>query len=120
MVDRRAKYMSKSLERGSSAPLIKTGAANQLAKDVNPLEMASEMGHEFARKSYYKPTYCHHCSELLWGLINQGFQCSICNMNCHERCLPLLVVDCVHVLAEKIVVSYHLSIEPALYCHIVV
>jgi diacylglycerol kinase (ATP) len=95
--------MSKSLERGSSAPLIKTGAANQLAKDVNPLEMASEMGHEFARKSYYKPTYCHHCSELLWGLINQGFQCSICNMNCHERCLPLLVVDCVHVLAEKIV-----------------
>jgi hypothetical protein len=32
-------------------------------------------GHSFCKKTFHKPTYCHHCSDMLWGLIQQGFIC---------------------------------------------
>jgi hypothetical protein len=32
-------------------------------------------GHFFMKKTFHKPTYCHHCAEMLWGLIGQGFVC---------------------------------------------
>ena len=32
-------------------------------------------GHFFSKKTFHKPTYCHHCTEMLWGLIGQGFIC---------------------------------------------
>lgn len=32
-------------------------------------------GHSFVKKTFHKPTYCHHCSDLLWGLIGQGCIC---------------------------------------------
>lgn len=31
--------------------------------------------HSFGKKTFHKPTYCHHCSDLLWGLIGQGHIC---------------------------------------------
>ena len=43
------------------------------AADTTTLPMT---GHCFKRKTFRKPTYCHHCSDLLWGLTNQGLQCS--------------------------------------------
>ena len=43
--------------------------------DLGP-EKASEFhGHTFYRKSFHKPTFCHHCTDMLWGFINQGFIC---------------------------------------------
>lgn len=32
-------------------------------------------GHFFIKKTFHKPTYCHHCTDMLWGLIGQGFVC---------------------------------------------
>lgn len=32
-------------------------------------------GHFFVKKTFRKPTYCHHCVEMLWGLIGQGYYC---------------------------------------------
>ena len=32
-------------------------------------------GHFFTKKTFHKPTYCHHCTEMLWGIIGQGFIC---------------------------------------------
>ena len=34
-----------------------------------------QSGHRFGRKSFTRPTYCHHCTDLLWGLTNQGLIC---------------------------------------------
>ena len=31
--------------------------------------------HIFKKKTFNKPTYCQHCTDLLWGLTNQGVQC---------------------------------------------
>lgn len=32
-------------------------------------------GHTFSKKTFHKPTYCHHCTDMLWGLIQQGYIC---------------------------------------------
>lgn len=32
-------------------------------------------GHYFTKKTFHKPTYCHHCTDMLWGLIGQGYVC---------------------------------------------
>lgn len=32
-------------------------------------------GHYFTKKTFHKPTYCHHCTDMLWGLIGQGCIC---------------------------------------------
>jgi hypothetical protein len=39
--------------------------------------------HCFERCTYYLPTFCQVCSELLVGLTEQGFQCSGCSANVH-------------------------------------
>ncbi|KAF7407150.1 hypothetical protein HZH66_001687 [Vespula vulgaris] len=32
-------------------------------------------GHSFSKKTFHKPTYCHNCTDMLWGLIQQGYIC---------------------------------------------
>ncbi|XP_055679633.1 diacylglycerol kinase theta isoform X7 [Lutzomyia longipalpis] len=51
-------------------------------------------GHSFGKKTFHKPTYCHHCSDLLWGLIGQGYICEVCNFIVHERCVTNVVTPC--------------------------
>nr|XP_061832824.1 diacylglycerol kinase theta-like [Nerophis lumbriciformis] len=50
------------------------------------------LGHSFKRATLTKPTYCHHCSDFLWGLL--GFLCEVCNFMCHEKCLKTLRSPC--------------------------
>lgn len=35
----------------------------------------SPTSHCFAKRTFHKPVYCHHCTDLLWGIIGQGFTC---------------------------------------------
>ena len=32
-------------------------------------------GHSFIKKTFHKPTNCHYCGDLLWGLMVQGYVC---------------------------------------------
>ena len=34
-----------------------------------------QSGHRFSRKTFTRPSYCHHCTDMLWGLTNQGLIC---------------------------------------------
>ena len=48
---------------------------NVYLMDQLVLKMA-DGGHTFVKKNFHKPTYCHHCSDILWfGLIGQGYIC---------------------------------------------
>ncbi|XP_056138784.1 diacylglycerol kinase theta [Lampris incognitus] len=49
-------------------------------------------GHCFRKVTLTKPTYCHNCSDFIWGLI--GFLCEVCNFMCHEKCLKTLRTVC--------------------------
>lgn len=67
---------------------------NVLFCSTNCNKMA-DGGHTFVKKNFHKPTYCHHCSDLLWfGLIGQGYICEgklaaqSFPSTPHERLLP--------------------------------
>ena len=34
-----------------------------------------QSGHRFEWKTFTRPSYCNHCTNLLWGLTNQGLVC---------------------------------------------
>jgi diacylglycerol kinase (ATP) len=59
-------------------------------------------GHYFTKKTFHKPTYCHHCTDMLWGLIGQGFICEVCNFVVHDRCLKTVVSPCSTVASNVI------------------
>uniref|UniRef100_A0A671QAE7 Diacylglycerol kinase n=1 Tax=Sinocyclocheilus anshuiensis TaxID=1608454 RepID=A0A671QAE7_9TELE len=42
-------------------------------------------GHCFRKVTLTKPTFCHHCSDFIWGIV--GFVCEVCNFMSHEKCL---------------------------------
>ena len=63
-------------------------------ESLSPHEHCATTGHAFVKKTFHRPTWCHYCTELLWGLIGQGFVCEICNFVAHERCLRTLSQYC--------------------------
>ncbi|XP_053507277.1 diacylglycerol kinase theta [Ictalurus furcatus] len=46
---------------------------------------AGAAGHSFRKVTLTKPTFCHHCSDFIWGLV--GYVCEVCNFMSHEKCL---------------------------------
>lgn len=46
-----------------------------MASVAGPTDPTAAHGHSFGKKTFHKPTYCHHCGDMLWGLIQQGFIC---------------------------------------------
>ena len=77
----RFKGRGKDLERGISAPSL--FAEDTKAPPKAPMPLTEEeavtvglgLGHDFAKKTFFQPTYCHYCSEMLWGLRSQGYMC---------------------------------------------
>ncbi|KAG8185626.1 hypothetical protein JTE90_026087 [Oedothorax gibbosus] len=80
--------------------MASTGARPNSAKGDNPSPTSEgppevvQQGHFFSKKTFHKPTYCHHCTDMLWGLIGQGLICEVCNFVVHERCLKTVVSPC--------------------------
>ncbi|XP_054665506.1 diacylglycerol kinase theta isoform X4 [Grus americana] len=49
-------------------------------------------GHGFRRVTLTKPTFCHYCTDFIWGLA--GYQCEVCNFMSHEKCLKNVKIPC--------------------------
>ncbi|XP_023315181.1 diacylglycerol kinase theta isoform X3 [Trichogramma pretiosum] len=73
------------------------GSSAELQRDQPPGH-----GHTFAKKTFHKPTYCHGCTDMLWGIIQQGYICEVCNFVVHERCLKTVVSPCSSIAVNLI------------------
>eukprot|EP00123_Amoebidium_parasiticum_P022644 comp91714_c0_seq1/m.48580 comp91714_c0_seq1/g.48580 ORF comp91714_c0_seq1/g.48580 comp91714_c0_seq1/m.48580 type:complete len:185 (-) comp91714_c0_seq1:75-629(-) len=56
-----------------------------LDKEKLVLELLSYK-HHLSTTTYFSPTYCANCDELLKGIMRQGVQCSKCKLNFHAQC----------------------------------
>nr|XP_012638857.1 diacylglycerol kinase theta isoform X2 [Microcebus murinus] len=56
---------------------------------------AAAPGHSFRKVTLTKPTFCHLCSDFIWGLA--GFLCDVCNFMSHEKCLKHVKTPCTSV-----------------------
>lgn len=54
---------------------VRASTTNRLMNTSTTTHKMADGGHSFGKKTFHKPTYCHHCSDLLWGLIGQGYIC---------------------------------------------
>ncbi|CAF0741229.1 unnamed protein product [Didymodactylos carnosus] len=57
-------------------------------------DLKGEFKHDFHETTYFKPTFCTHCTGLLWGLIKQGWKCKDCGINAHRHCKDMVVMEC--------------------------
>uniref|UniRef100_A0A914ZLA0 Diacylglycerol kinase n=2 Tax=Parascaris TaxID=6254 RepID=A0A914ZLA0_PARUN len=70
--------------------------------DATLMAIGRDHGHYFIRKTFGKPTYCHHCCDKIWGMLTQGYACEVCNFVCHDRCLKTVVSYCSGVALQLI------------------
>ncbi|XP_066297998.1 diacylglycerol kinase theta-like [Branchiostoma lanceolatum] len=69
---------------------------------VTPREPEHGSRHLFHKKTFHKPTYCHHCTELLWGVLGQGYVCEMCNFVSHDKCRQVIVTPCTSLAPQLV------------------
>ncbi|XP_067435684.1 protein kinase D4 isoform X2 [Thunnus thynnus] len=92
---------SDELQNGDLIEVIIAGSATVTEMRIRP--------HSLVVHSYRSPTFCHHCGEMLWGLVRQGLKCDGCGLDFHKRCAFLLPNDCSRARRQ---VSTSLSLFP--------
>ncbi|XP_056586533.1 RAS guanyl-releasing protein 2 [Triplophysa dalaica] len=50
--------------------------------------------HTFTQASSVKPSFCRHCSRLIWGFYKQRYKCKVCGVSCHKDCQSRLAIEC--------------------------
>ncbi|KAM3866733.1 diacylglycerol kinase theta [Diretmus argenteus] len=88
------------------SPLPGKKKAQQQSPGPRSRYQSSAPGHCFRKVTLTKPTYCHSCSDFIWGLV--GFLCEVCNFMCHEKCLKTLrsVCSCMAPTLIRVPVSH--------------
>ncbi|XP_029931777.1 protein kinase D4 [Myripristis murdjan] len=74
------------LQDGDLVEVIVSGLATVNEMKIRP--------HSLVVQSYRTPTFCHHCGEMLWGLVRQGLKCEGCGLDFHKRCALQLPNNC--------------------------
>ncbi|CAN8017732.1 unnamed protein product [Ixodes persulcatus] len=81
-------------DEGAGSPTSVKGELGSQQQQQQQPEYEIGHGHYFTKRTFHKPTYCHHCTDMLWGLIGQGYICEVCNFVVHDRCLKTVVSPC--------------------------
>ncbi|XP_068596740.1 diacylglycerol kinase theta [Brachionichthys hirsutus] len=92
---------------GTPSPL----SGKRAPRSPGPRYRSAASGHCLRKVTLTKPTFCHSCSDFIWGLV--GFLCDVCNLMCHEKCLKTLRSVCSSVAPSLIRVPVAHCFGPA-------
>ncbi|KAK5864312.1 hypothetical protein PBY51_015564 [Eleginops maclovinus] len=90
----------------TSSPLAGKKRAQQSPVPRSKYQIPAPGGHCLRKVTLTKPTFCHSCSDFIWGLV--GFLCEVCNFMCHEKCLKTMrsVCSCMTPSLVRVPVSH--------------
>ncbi|XP_034941412.1 protein kinase C isoform X2 [Chelonus insularis] len=71
-----------------------SGMRDESNENTQGQRFSVNVPHLFEVHNYKRFTFCDHCGSLLYGLIRQGLQCKVCNMNVHKRCQKNVANNC--------------------------
>ncbi|KAK7102666.1 protein kinase C delta type-like [Littorina saxatilis] len=74
-------------EKATGMGIIRRGAMKQ--QKVHEVK-----GHQFIAKFFRQPSFCSFCTEFMWGLNRQGYQCKVCQCAVHKKCHNKILAKC--------------------------
>lgn len=77
----------------------------------DPVKIYEFNNHLFASKTMPQGTLCDFCNEILYGVVNQGFECRDCKMVVHKSCYVLGDVSCELYSALKTGKTYYVTMR---------
>lgn len=77
-----------------AAPMPKAGGIAGRRGAIKHQKVHEVRGHKFIAKFFRQPTFCSYCTEFMWGLNKQGYQCGICSCAVHKKCHDLILNVC--------------------------
>ncbi|CAB3406626.1 unnamed protein product [Caenorhabditis bovis] len=51
-------------------------------------------GHQFVATFFRQFHFCSLCSDFMWGLNKQGYQCQLCSAAVHKKCHDKVIMQC--------------------------
>ncbi|KAG5858968.1 protein kinase domain-containing protein [Encephalitozoon hellem] len=77
----------------------------------DPVKIYEFNNHLFATKTLPQGSLCDFCNEVLYGLVNQGFECRDCKMVVHKSCYVLGDISCELYSALKSGKTYYVTMR---------
>ena len=68
------------------------GGSEDTTSPTRNNRLAYQHGHGFIRKTFRTPTNCHYCTELLWGLMGQGYICEGISEKHHQQYIIIVII----------------------------
>ncbi|KAM9408473.1 unconventional myosin-IXAa isoform 2-T2 [Pholidichthys leucotaenia] len=82
----------KPLDITLTKPLPKPERKKRRKKDADN-QVEEHNGHIFKSTQYSIPTYCEHCSSLIW-MMERACVCKLCRYACHRKCCQKTTTKC--------------------------
>ncbi|TRY91095.1 hypothetical protein DNTS_020395 [Danionella cerebrum] len=99
------------LDSPSSSPGARRRSAQQSPGSKARFSVSGSPGHCFRKVTLTKPTFCHHCSDFIWGIV--GFLCEVCNFMSHEKCMKHIRSVCSCMASTQVQVPVAHCFSPA-------
>ncbi|KAJ1978142.1 Rho-type gtpase-activating protein [Dimargaris xerosporica] len=94
-----AAAIDKSLPANTSPQLVstpQTPANNHPSASTHPpnAKAGSLRQHMFQQQAFLRPVKCDMCADKIWNIQVKDLRCTICNYNCHAKCLLHVPPNC--------------------------
>ena len=96
------------------------GGSEDTTSPTRNNRLAYQHGHGFIRKTFRTPTNCHYCTELLWGLMGQGYICEGISEKHHQQYIIIVIFYHNGLSLTNVNSSLHVSDLIFIVCNCVV